>query len=215
VQQTLLVLAGNTIALATTGHSFILGKSNTANKVTSLTRTTSGTALSVATKSSANAPFSVNGRGKVANLNADTVDGIDSTTLENKAYIYSLPGESAVTEFTVSFPGLPAGIYQANYTVTTGISAAAPVNCEFQYNNATYTLLTYGSVNSSFSTVSGGGIIDTRTNTLKLRCFTFGGETMSTTTPASQISFTQVNAINAGATVNARHTAAARSGASH
>src|SRR5690349_15216722 len=69
---TILVLAGNTVALATTGHAFILGKANSANKQTQLTRTTSGPALKVTTKSTANPPFAVNGHGKVAHLNADS-----------------------------------------------------------------------------------------------------------------------------------------------
>jgi hypothetical protein len=76
---TVLVLAGNTVALATTGHSFILGKSNSANKLTSLSRTTSGPALKVTTKRSSNPPFQVNGKGKVTNLNADMIDGKDSS----------------------------------------------------------------------------------------------------------------------------------------
>ena len=76
---TVLVLASNTVALATTGHSFILGKANSANKITSLTRTTAGPALKVVTKSSANPPLTVNGKGKVANLNADLLDGLSSS----------------------------------------------------------------------------------------------------------------------------------------
>jgi hypothetical protein len=56
---TVLVLAGNTVALATTGHALILGKGNSANRITALTRTTSGSALKVTTKSTANAPLTV------------------------------------------------------------------------------------------------------------------------------------------------------------
>ncbi|MFL6107223.1 MAG: hypothetical protein ACJ72L_09685 [Marmoricola sp.] len=76
---TVLVLAGNTVALATTGKAILAGKINTASKMTSLTRTTSGTGLQVKTKSTANAPLAVNGTGKVVNFNADKLDGLDST----------------------------------------------------------------------------------------------------------------------------------------
>lgn len=72
---TVLVLAGNTVALATTGHALLLGKSNTANTITSISRTTAGTALAVKTKTSLSPPLKVNGVGKVTNLNADRVDG--------------------------------------------------------------------------------------------------------------------------------------------
>jgi len=40
---TVLALAGDTIALGTTGHAFILGKVNKANAVTTLKRTTGRT----------------------------------------------------------------------------------------------------------------------------------------------------------------------------
>ncbi|HET6154257.1 MAG TPA: hypothetical protein VFE15_15040 [Marmoricola sp.] len=76
---TVLVLASNTVALAATGHSFLLGKTNKANKTTTLSRTTAGAALTVKTKSSTNPPFVVNGTGKVTHLNADSLDGKDST----------------------------------------------------------------------------------------------------------------------------------------
>jgi hypothetical protein len=76
---TVLVLAANTVAYAATGGKFILGKTNKANKVSTLKRTTNGSALNLITKSSSNAPLSTNGKGKVANLNADMLDGKDST----------------------------------------------------------------------------------------------------------------------------------------
>ena len=76
---TVLVLASNTLALAATGHALILGKKNTANKMTKLKRTTAGPALKLKTTSSSATPLKVNGRGKVANLNADLLDGKDST----------------------------------------------------------------------------------------------------------------------------------------
>jgi hypothetical protein len=80
---TVLVLAGNTVALAATGHGFLLGKSNTATKETALSRTTAGTALKVTTKSSTSAPLAVNGKGKVTNLNADAVDGKSANAFDN------------------------------------------------------------------------------------------------------------------------------------
>src|SRR3954454_12851781 len=68
---TILVLAGNTVAFAATGHSFILGKVNKANLPTTLKRTTNGPALNLITKPLSSAPFAVNTTGKVTNLNAD------------------------------------------------------------------------------------------------------------------------------------------------
>jgi hypothetical protein len=89
----LFVALGGT-TYAATGGNFILGQSNSASSTTSLTRTGANAAkglqvtntgtgagatalgLSVA---SGHAPFTVNSGTKVANLNADKLDGLDST----------------------------------------------------------------------------------------------------------------------------------------
>lgn len=88
---TVLVLAANTVALAANGKGFLLGKTNSASKVTTLTRTVSGPALQVKTKSNLNAPFAVNGTGKVANLNADKIDGKDSSAFAPSTVTAKLP----------------------------------------------------------------------------------------------------------------------------
>lgn len=73
-------------ASAATGGKFILGQLNKAGKQTVLKRTKPGPALGLTTKSSSNAPFTTNATGKVANLNADKLDGMDSVTLGTRAY---------------------------------------------------------------------------------------------------------------------------------
>jgi hypothetical protein len=73
-------------ASAATGGKFILGQLNKSGKQTVLKRTKPGPALGLVTKSSATAPFTTNGRGKVGNLNADLLDGMDSTNLGTRAY---------------------------------------------------------------------------------------------------------------------------------
>ncbi len=65
------VLVAGTGAYAATGGSFILGHTNTASKITTLT--SSGTALSV--KSQHGPALAVNNDARVANLNADKLDG--------------------------------------------------------------------------------------------------------------------------------------------
>lgn len=110
---TILVLAANTIAVAATGQPFLLGKSNSANNVTALTRTTSGSALKLQTATSTNPPLTVNGGGKVTNLNADKVDSYDSSVLLNKTTIFSrYINTTATSGFTLYTPTLPAGSYQ-------------------------------------------------------------------------------------------------------
>lgn len=68
---------GTGTAVAATGGTFLLGKSNSASTTTTLTNST-GTALSLSSKSGT-APLKVNRTTKVTNLNADQVDGLDST----------------------------------------------------------------------------------------------------------------------------------------
>jgi hypothetical protein len=77
---------------AATGGNFILGKSNSASSKTSLSAPISDKALQLTNTNtgagatalglnvaSGHAPFTVNSGTKVANLNADKLDGIDST----------------------------------------------------------------------------------------------------------------------------------------
>jgi hypothetical protein len=81
------------VGVAATGGNFILGQSNTAGAKTSLSAQINGKALDITnnnTGSSATAlglnvasgrpPFAVNSQSKVANLNADKLDGLDSTS---------------------------------------------------------------------------------------------------------------------------------------
>lgn len=85
-----LFVALSSSAYAATGDGFILGQPNTADKPTTLTGTTAGAAAlkvaNTAAQPAANftapagvAPFSVSGSAKVAKLNADLVDGVDSS----------------------------------------------------------------------------------------------------------------------------------------
>jgi len=92
-----LVVGIDYVSMATTGQSLLLGKTNTANVVTKISNTGAGSALSLTVKSAATAPFTTNGKGKVANLYADRAasadklggstlaqvrSGIDAATLE-------------------------------------------------------------------------------------------------------------------------------------
>ena len=86
------------LAYAATGGSFILGKSNAAAATTALTGSSkTGAALSVtnatsglpaaAFKVTSAAPFTVSSKTKVTNLNADLLDGLDSTAFEQASNV--------------------------------------------------------------------------------------------------------------------------------
>lgn len=94
-----LVLGMATMAFGANGDFFKVGRSNLASAVSTLTKSGAGPALSLRVDSGA--PLAVNSGTRVANLNADKVDGTDSTAL--------LPGGH-----------LPSGrTIRGNYTIYT------------------------------------------------------------------------------------------------
>ncbi|MET3962220.1 hypothetical protein ABIE44_002154 [Marmoricola sp. OAE513] len=125
---TVLVLAANTVALATTGSALIAGKTTTAGKATTVKRTTSGTAFKVKTKKSSNSPFAVNGRGRVANLNADLVDGLDSSQLRTRSYVFKAPNFTNQDSVRVRLD-LPNGSYNVTYSLFADGAEAGGVEC--------------------------------------------------------------------------------------
>src|SRR4051794_36325063 len=82
-------LGGTTYAA--TGGNFILGQSNSASSTTALSAGTTGPAFKATNTSTGAAgsfnvaaghmPFTVNSGTKIASLNADKLDGLDSTQL--------------------------------------------------------------------------------------------------------------------------------------
>jgi hypothetical protein len=110
----ILVLAANTVALATTGKALIAGKTNTSSKATAIKRTTGGAALTVVTKYASNPPFAVNGTGKVVRLNADKLDGYDSTQMINHSYLYTGAVLTPASGYDTTVP-VGAGTYAFSY----------------------------------------------------------------------------------------------------
>lgn len=127
---TVLVLASNTVAIAATGKGFILGKTNAAKTTTTLKRTTAGSALSLRTKSSANAPLTVNGTGVVTNFNADKLDGLDANAFGSASALATTTSDLAATRndlnATKAMTPIANGFINSNGTAsgtnTTGVS---------------------------------------------------------------------------------------------
>ena len=80
-----IVVAGSGVGYATNGNAFLLGKSNTETSKATLTNTL-GTPLSLKAPAGS-APLQVSNGVKVARLNADTVDGVDSSQLQLKGSV--------------------------------------------------------------------------------------------------------------------------------
>lgn len=122
-----LVMSLDYAASAATGHPFILGKVNKANKATAVKRTTAGPALSLTTRSAADAPFAVNGHGTVVNLNADSVDGNDASALRTHSYVWhsTFAGRTWVS-FVLP---LPPGSYLVTYSSLFGGLGVSSLEC--------------------------------------------------------------------------------------
>ena len=204
---TILLLAGNTVAQATTGHSFLLGSSNSANAVTSLTRTTSGTALKVTTKYSSNTPFVVNGKGKVANLQADKVDGYEGSQMLNKVYVYTkaVAVGTPASAFTLTLHNVPAGkyvfnsdgfIYVSSMTTEKGCVLTVPSTGRDVYE-------WFRSGPGVFIMPNGSGyVVVPTTQDLTYRCYDNSGTDVTWNSYSGQplqLIFTQVASVTAGA----------------
>lgn len=147
-----LVVGIDAISYAANGQSLILGKSNKASKVTEVKRTKSGPALKLTTKKPSNPPFQTNGTGKVVNLNADKVDGIDGTALNSKASAALAAGNDVKAlrfkdtsnrggNVTYNIGAIPKGTYSVTFNASvllnTAGTPAAPnlMNCNLYNNN--------------------------------------------------------------------------------
>jgi Chaperone of endosialidase len=161
------------VGLAANGQSLILGQSNSATAQTGLTANTSSAALAITNgvgsplKLNAPqgvAPLAVSNGTKVAGLNADRLDGIDSTglpywklggngatdpgnnfvgTTDNKALVFKVDGKRALRlEPTTPYPNVIAG--DATNSVSPGTYAATIAGGQGN------------TVGGAYSTVAGG-----------------------------------------------------------
>jgi hypothetical protein len=150
-----------------------------------------------------------NATNAVNATNATNLGGKTAAALETTAHQYTLPAESGVSTFEISFPGLPAGLYYASYDLTSLMSTAGQEALCFFTDGTNIFLLDYGaqSVFSSFVSTAGSGIVDTRTHAIDLQCNTSGGTfTVSSTDPTPVVSFVNVDTLSSGAaTAAARH----------
>lgn len=70
---------------AATGSGLVLGRINTASAPTTVANDAAGPALRLITSSTASAPFTTNATGKVLNLHADKLDGMDAAMIVSAA----------------------------------------------------------------------------------------------------------------------------------
>lgn len=197
-----LIGGANVAAFAATGGNFKLGLTNKANQPSTLVNTGAGPALKIKTRPAA-PPLAVSSSTKVAKLNADRLDGIEGAALQTRSTMYRIPAEAVVGGFTITFPRLAPGIYQATFSVIASMTSSGDnINCLFEHVGGTSEFISYGAVTSGFSSANASGILDTRSQPAQLRCFT--GTGAMTVDPdsgsRSMVSFTRVDVLTTGAT---------------
>jgi hypothetical protein len=83
----LVLVAGfDAATYAATGQSLLLGRRNVAGATTTVTNTGKGQVLNLVARNPAAPPFTTNARGKVTNLDADRLDGLDSVEINRRAH---------------------------------------------------------------------------------------------------------------------------------
>src|SRR5215207_4391509 len=95
-----LVLGVATTAMGANGKPFLLGKKNVASAISTLVKKGPGPALSLVVEAN-QPPLKVNSKAKVANLNADTVDGLEGASCVQGGGRAS-PGMAAVPAGTLA-----------------------------------------------------------------------------------------------------------------
>jgi hypothetical protein len=171
-------------ASAATGHPLLLGKLNKANAATSVQRTTAGPALKLTTTSASAAPLVVNGRGKVANLNADRVDGLEASALRTRSYVWhSVFSDRSWVSFTLP---LPVGSYLVSYSSQFAGLGISSIECLLAEANpsapdrVTARTAFYNGDTTFYPAVSASGFVTKRAGSeVVLNCAT-NGHTFST-----------------------------------
>lgn len=210
----LLVVALDASAFAASGKSLLLGRLSKAKQVTTLSRVTPGPALGLRTTNSVTAPMTVNGRGRVNNLNADLLDGLDAAALQTRAHVstYGIP----TARNNVLLPVLlPAGHYVVSYSAyllgttgkdagcylrRTGAGLATAFVAESRLTSATQPA---GLTGTGFVTVPSGAA-------LALICTSTNGTFTTTAAQPIQVVATSVVQVVTAAPVTARLSAPTR-----
>ncbi|HEX4190337.1 MAG TPA: hypothetical protein VHZ06_05020 [Marmoricola sp.] len=210
-----LVIGIDYVSFAATGHGLLLGAVNKETKVTTIKRTNAGPAASFVTKTG-QPPFAVSSTGKVANLNADKLDGRESTSFATNQVtsVYRFTAATAATGHTFTVPvTLPAGRYLATYSVnatTTAVATAAnPITfvCSFDQYPTTLHLHASGASNAvqvagQLIGISATAVIDTvNGNKLDVGCNAAGGTSANWKTPPASSAFAGSDAMPAEITL--------------
>ncbi len=132
-----LVFGAATTAMGADGKPFLLGKRNVATLASKLINRGEGPALSLKV-GEGQPPLAVNSSARVAKLNADKLDGLDSTELRQRTGVYMVSEVHEGTANTTTFDALPCDegdeILAGGYVA---LSSGARVGASHSQSNGT------------------------------------------------------------------------------
>jgi len=192
----LVVGSADLAAYAANGAPLLGGARNTATKTTTLKSAKKTPLKLVGAKDKP--VLKVSNSQKVSRLNADLLDGLDSTAMQTRPYVVTLAGTS--TNNTISFPltGIPVGDYLVTYHVTAAVTGGASAfGCGFRRTStpAVFLLFQSGATSSSDQwSVSSSGVYSVVGGD-RLDCTVPGLSTMKVpgTIGASQLTLTRID----------------------
>jgi hypothetical protein len=143
-------------AYAATGGDFILGHANKAGQTSSLTNAGAGPALKLASRKGT-PPLAVSNDTKVTNLNADTLDGLNSTAFARSSGFRTLSFHAA------------SSLTPTRHTLGTVLGDTISADCRVFGNNdvqlRVYLKTSNGSWSAGYaSVINDGGTLKTDTN---------------------------------------------------
>lgn len=168
-----LLMATDYVAMAATGKPLILGKVNKAGKTTTV-KATNGPALKLTTKAG-QPPLAVNRNTKVANLNADLLDGKSAESFGVRTRVYTATvNENNSLGFAVTTTSVAAGNYLVTLTGFLDVPANSYMQCTVgPESSTTYFIDQWINGNSQgVVTLNAAGVASTSTSEpWQVQCF--------------------------------------------
>ncbi len=194
----LLVASLDYMSYAATGQSLLLGRSNSADTVTQVTRTTKGPAMQFNVKDGKGAPIKVNSKGRVGKFNADMVDGEHATDLGVRTRVFTKAlNVTGVNSFTLNAPGVPAGNYLVTVHGWIYGPAVATMECGVRALSTNwFAAHTWNRADADgYYSVSGAGFINvpSSSDTVQFLCLMTTGNYQTFTGSPIQVTLTSVN----------------------
>jgi len=197
-----IMVAGlNVASYAANGHPLLLGHSNSESKPASVSNTGKGPALSLHT-SKKSPPLAVSSSKLVKHLNADKLDGLHATSLQNNVRNYVIPGGTTLP-FGLALNNLPKGHYIASFDI--GMTTAGTAGICFLNDGPTdIQVIAYGAVNSTFSVASGTGLFTAHKGQTPVFLCNNATATVASTEFVSRVVLNLADSVKTGSTSPAR-----------